>query len=62
MNRSYYYKKIMEKDRELEYYSPYHHASFKKADLKKMSDEDLRYLYQNLKSSIKGSIEATHYA
>lgn len=58
MNRSYYYKRILEKSVELEnasYHSPsiFYRNRISKKDLKLESDEDLLYLYENLKLRVK---------
>lgn len=61
MNRSYYYKKIIEKDVELEKISHYPvavHQLFNVHDLHAMSDDDLKYLYENLKLRIKEVLDA----
>lgn len=64
MNRSYYYKKITEKDVELEKISHYPfavHQRFNVYDLHKKSDEDLKDIYENLKLRIKEVLDRDDY-
>lgn len=64
MNRSYYYKKIIEKDVELEklcHYPVAVHQVFNVYNLQDKSDDELKDLYETLKLRIKEILNAENY-
>lgn len=57
MNRSYYYKKIVETDELISTLLHRRQRYYDKSDLKDLSDESLAYLYENLKSLLEDALE-----